>query len=248
LNLNRDLLQAIKVIKESKHLTAFTGAGISVESGIPPFRGTNGIWNKYDPDLLELNRFFQNPEKSWLFIKEIFYNFFSDAEPNPAHLLLSNLEEKKILKSVITQNIDHLHQKAGSKNVIEFHGGSGQLICISCGKKTPALAEKLIKIPPICEYCGNILKPDFIFFGEAIPEKAYKESIKQAKISDVMLIIGTTGQVMPACRIPIIAKENGCIIIEINNETSSFTNRITDFFLQGKAGEISKIISEKMIL
>ena len=121
--------RAAKIIKNSKHLTVFTGAGISVESGIPPFRGSEGLWSKYDPEVLELDYFHRNPDVSWKIIKEIFYDFFGKAKPNDSHFGISKLEDLGIVKTIITQNIDNLHQEAGSKNVIEFHGNSKVLIC-----------------------------------------------------------------------------------------------------------------------
>ncbi len=126
--------EAAKLIKNAKHVTAFTGAGISVESGIPPFRGENGLWSKFDPLFLDINYFRQNPLKSWKLIKEIFYDFFGKAEPNSAHTALAEMEKSGYLNSVITQNIDNLHQTAGSKNVFEFHGTSKNLICTNCDK------------------------------------------------------------------------------------------------------------------
>jgi len=127
--------KAAKIIKSAKHVTAFTGAGISVESGIPPFRGDGGIWGKYDPKILDLPYFLANPLDSWIVIKEIFYEFFGKAKPNNAHKMLAEMESLGWLKAIITQNIDNLHQEAGSKNVIEFHGNSKILVCTNCGNK-----------------------------------------------------------------------------------------------------------------
>ncbi|MBN2519655.1 MAG: NAD-dependent protein deacylase, partial [Bacteroidales bacterium] len=124
--------EAANLIRHSSRTVAFTGAGISVESGIPPFRGENGLWSKYDPVFLDINYFHQYPEKSWPLIKEIFYDFFGEAKPNAAHYALAEMEQKNLLHSLITQNIDNLHQIAGSKQVYEFHGNSRNLICQKC--------------------------------------------------------------------------------------------------------------------
>ena len=234
--------EAAKLINESDYTTAFTGAGISVESGIPPFRGEKGLWNKYDPQVLDINFFYSNPKESWSVIKEIFYDFFGIAEPNFAHIGLAQLEEKGKLKEIITQNIDNLHQEAGSKIVHEFHGNSKKLICTSCNYTSFASDINLSKTPVMCPDCNHLLKPDFIFFGEGIPSLAYQNSIQAAQNSKVMLVIGTTGEVMPACQMPIVAKQSGATIIEINPEESKFTQSITDIFLQGKASEIMKEI------
>jgi len=235
------LKKAAEVVRASRHTCAFTGAGISVESGIPPFRGKDGLWSKFDPVFLDIEYFRRNPEESWKLIKQIFYDFFSAAEPNQAHFGLAELEKKGLVKTVITQNIDNLHQRSGSRNVIEFHGNSRYLVCLQCGSKVEVNEEILATLPPYCSYCSGLLKPDFVFFGEQIPPEASHYSFKEAEISDAFLIIGTTGQIQPASSIPFIAKERGSTIIEINVEASTYTDTITDIFLQGKA---SRIISQ----
>ncbi len=232
------LNQAVELIRNSSHTTAFTGAGISVESGIPPFRGENGLWSKIDPVFLNTAYFYKYPEESWKLIVDIFYEFFGKAEPNEAHYALAELEEKDLVNVIITQNIDNLHQRAGSKEVIEFHGNSRELVCINCGTKYEVTEELLKKLPPKCINCSGILKPDFVFFGEPIPEPARTNSFNEAKIADVFILIGTTGEIQPASMVPIYAEKNGAKIIEINIEKSNFTNSITDVFLKGKATEV----------
>lgn len=229
--------EAVKLLKQSKHTTAFSGAGISVESGIPPFRGPDGLWSKYDPSVLDLNRFYRKPKATWEVIREIFYDFFGEAKPNKAHQVLAGMEQHNMVHAVITQNIDNLHQEAGSKNVWEFHGTSRNLVCIKCGKRYAANDIDLSQLPPRCT-CGGLLKPDFIFFGEQIPPKAYQKSVEEAENADVFLVIGTTGEIIPASFIPQEAKSNGVKIIEVNTEPSNFTNSITDVFLQGKGSEV----------
>ncbi len=235
--MNTKIQEAARVIKNSQHTIVFTGAGISVESGMPPFRGEHGLWNKYDPNTLDINYFYAKPKESWEVIKEIFFDFFGTVKPNQAHILIGELEKKGYVKSVITQNIDNLHQEGGSETVYEFHGNSRQLICTKCEAKYDMAAVELQELPPKCESCGGLLKPDFIFFGEGIPTYAYNKSIEEAQAADVCLVVGTTGEVMPANMIPQIAKQNNATIIEINTEMSAFTNMITDYYLQGKAVE-----------
>ncbi len=238
--LNSELKRAISVLKDAKHITAFTGAGISVESGIPPFRGETGLWSRYPSSVLDLDQFFENPVAAWKVIKEIFYDFFGQAKPNPAHEALALLEAQHTLKATITQNIDGLHQEAGSTNVIEFHGTSKYLVCMGQGCERRYLAETadLTQLPPTCSECGGVLKPDFIFFQEAIPVAASLESEFETRAADVFLVIGTTGEVVPASFLPPQAKRNGAVIIEVNVEPSAYTHGLTDIFLQGKAGEI----------
>lgn len=230
--------QAATWIYNSSDVVAFTGAGISVESGIPVFRGPEGLWSKYDPSILELQNYYNHPEKSWAVIKEIFYDYFGKVEPNKAHKIIGQLEIDGHIRSVITQNIDNLHQEGGSKKVYEFHGNYAYLQCTKCGKKYPVEDVDLEVKVPRCPDCSHLLKPDFIFFGEAIPEPAGSKSYAEASACDVMLVIGTTGEVMPASVIPFEAKENGAKIIEVNTKSSQFTSQITDIFLKGKATEV----------
>jgi len=229
---------AIDSIKKSKYTIAFTGAGISVESGIPPFRGEHGLWNKYNPEVLDLGYYLENQEKCWHYIREIFYDFFADAKANSAHVILAKMEKNGLLNAIVTQNIDNLHQEAGSKTVYEFHGNSKKLKCLKCEKTYSAGEFDFQNIPPKCVNDGEILKPDFIFFGEGIPPEAYSNSFAAAEKADVCLIIGSTGEVMPASQVPRTAKQNGATIIEINPEESLFTNQLTDIHLKGKAGDV----------
>jgi len=239
--------EAVELIRKSKHTCAFTGAGISVESGIPPFRGKDGLWSKVDPIFLDINYFHSNPDKSWQLIKDIFYKFFSGAEPNPAHFGLAALEKKGYIKAVITQNIDNLHQLAGSRNVIEFHGTSQYLICTNCRRRFKFTPVMLDNLPPECQDCGGVLKPDFVFFGEPIPPAAHSLSLKEVDDADVFLLVGTTGKIQPASMIPIIAKEKGAKIVEVNVEESNYTHTITDIFFKGKAAEIVSRLSNLII-
>ena len=236
--------KAAGLIIDSKFLTAFTGAGISVESGIPPFRGTGGLWNKYDPRMIEISFFQQHPEQSWAEIKKIFYSSMKSAKPNPAHITLAEWEKQGLLKGIITQNIDNLHQEAGSRNVFEFHGTVNYLVCTRCGERFFHEDAYLGQDMPSCRKCEGLLKPDFVFYGEGIPEDAFRSSLALARKSDVMLIVGTSGEVMPACQLPFMAKQDGCKIIEINTLPSSFTDNISDIYFDMKAGEILPAIAK----
>ena len=236
--------EAIEILKDSKYTVAFTGAGISVESGIPPFRGPGGLWSQYDPIILDLDYYSIHSDKSWPVVKKLFFDFFGSAKPNAAHLALAKMEQEGRLKEIITQNIDNLHQEAGSKNVYEFHGNSRQFLCLDCGTVYQVSDLVLTEEPPHCHQksCNGLLKPDFIFFGEGIPVDAYEASIQAANNADVFILIGTTGEIMPASQIPYLAKQNGAKIIEINITESSFTPKITDVFLQGKATKVLTLL------
>ena len=245
--MDKTIDSAVEALIKSKHTTAFTGAGISVESGIPPFRGPDGLWSKYNPEVLDIEYFNENPMESWIVIKEIFYDFFSSAKPNMAHISLARMEEKGLLSAIITQNIDNLHQEAGSKKVIEYHGNSQKLICPHCNKQFKPDEIDFKDLPPRCPADASVLKPDFVFFGEGIPGTAHIMSSEESQNADVFLLIGTTGEVMPAAMVPRFAKENGATIIEVNPRESFYTNEITDIFLQGKAGEVMEKIVSKLV-
>lgn len=214
---------------------AFTGAGISVESGIPPFRGENGLWNKYDPETFDISYFHRHTKESWEVIREIFYNLFGKVKPNGAHFALASLEAKGLLSAVITQNVDNLHYDAGSRVVHEFHGSLKRLVCLRCGDKFGISQISLDVLPPTCGTCGGVLKPDVIFFGEAIPEPAKTHSFEETRKAGCFILIGTTGTVAPANMIPSAAKHNGAKIIEINPVASEYTHSVTDIFLNDKA-------------
>jgi NAD-dependent deacetylase len=243
-NRNDNIQRAAEAILKSKFTTAFTGAGISVESGIPPFRGEGGLWTKYDPNLLDIDHFIQDPLRAWEIIKEIYYSHFGSAKPNKAHLVLAEMEQRGLLGRTITQNIDNLHQEAGCKNVFDFHGNSKRLVCLSCHTYYSVTDVNLDHLPPVCRQCGGLLKPDYVFFGESIPQIPLSAAYEAAKISDVFLVIGTTGEVMPANQFPLIAKENGATIIEVNPHESNYTSAVTDIFLQGKATEMMELLAE----
>jgi NAD-dependent deacetylase len=243
-----EIEKAAELIRNAKYAVAFTGAGISVDSGIPPFRGDNGIWNTHHPIFLEIDFFRKKPLQSWIKIKEIFYDNLGNAQPNIAHEILAKMEQRSFVESIITQNIDHLHQKAGSKYVYELHGNYKQLVCTECNTEYDVSFANLNFLPPTCYICKGILKPDIVFFNEPIPHFVKTRSFAEAKKADVMLIIGTDAEVLPAANIPVVAKRNGAKIIEINIKQSQLTNTVTDIFLKGKATEVLMKIGEFLYL
>jgi len=237
--------RAARIIKSAKRSVAFTGAGISVESGIPPFRGENGLWNKYDPATFDIQYFHQNTRQCWEVIREIFYDLFGRVQPNTAHYILGQMESRGLVSAVITQNVDNLHTDAGSRRVYEFHGSLKKLVCLGCRTRTKVSQIDLSTLPPVCLQCGGTLKPDVIFFGEAIPEPARTRSFDETTRADCFILIGTTGTVAPANMIPSAAKSNGARIIEINPVPSEYTQSVTDIFLQEKASvAMEKLIQE----
>ena len=225
------------LIKKSKYAIGFTGAGISVESGIPPFTGAGGLWNKYDPKFIELSFFYSNPKRSWEEMRKIFFNSMGTAQPNKAHQVLGNLEKQGIIKGIITQNIDGLHQAAGSTNVVEFHGTINTLACTDCNLRYKTSEIDISKDIPRCPSCNGILKPDFVFYGEGINKNNYDKATNMAIKADLVIIVGTAGQVMPACYLPFTSQKYGAKIIEVNTLESTYTDQITDYFFQTKATE-----------
>jgi NAD-dependent deacetylase len=227
--------KAARFILESRSTIALTGAGISVESGIPDFRSKGGLWDRFDPEeYATIYAFKENPVKVWEMLREM-EETVDRARPNEAHKGLVELERMGFLQCVVTQNVDNLHQEAGSREVIEYHGNSRSLTCLWCSK-TYGYQEKRGEYPPLCA-CGKTLKPDVIFFGETIPYEAMKESSRLASACQALLIIGTSAVVSPFNILPRQAKEVGATIIEINLEKTVLTDSITDIFLQGKASE-----------
>ena len=244
-DLDRLLDEAARMIRKARSVVALTGAGISVESGIPAFRGTQGLWEKYDPmEFAHIDALRAHPERVWRMLLEL-YTVVEAARPNAAHISLAQMEKMGHMRAIITQNIDHLHQEAGSQNVIEFHGSGHRMACLSCGQKIPRHQVDLGQIPPRC-LCGGILKPDVVFFGEPIPWRALIQAQEESKHCNVMMVIGTSAVVAPACDMPRIAKEKGARIIEVNTEETQLTVSVTDLLLKGSSGEILPRLVERL--
>ncbi|WP_297062965.1 NAD-dependent protein deacetylase [Thermococcus sp.] len=243
------LSHAAKILARSRFAIAFTGAGISAESGVPTFRGFNGLWKRYRPEELATPEAFQmNPNLVWEFYRWRMKKIL-EAKPNPAHYSLAELERLGIIKAVITQNVDDLHREAGTRNLVELHGNIFRVKCTSCdyrenlkeGGRVNEFVES--RELPKCPRCGSPLRPDVVWFGEALPKDALEKAFNLAERADVVLVIGTSGVVYPAAYIPYIVKEHGGRVIEVNVERSGITP-IADVFLRGKAGEILPKILE----
>jgi NAD-dependent protein deacetylase/lipoamidase len=231
----QDLIErAAQVIRTARKTVALTGAGISAESGIPTFRDPGGLWDRYDPEeYATIEAFRRDPGKVWRMMKD--FTELKTARPNPGHFGLAQLEQFGLLRCIITQNVDNLHQAAGSRDVIEFHGNMRQVVCMSCRKVLPLDAISLETLPPYCG-CGGVFKPAGVFFGEPIPSQALYRSQEEAQSCDLILVIGTSAVVYPAADIPRVAKEAGAQVIEINPERTDLTDRLADFIIQEKAG------------
>lgn len=212
---------AAKLIKASRNTVVFTGAGISMPSGIPDFRSADtGLWQKNDPMLVaSLTAFTCHPDRFYRWLRPLLQTS-SQAEPNPAHLAIAKLETHGLVHCVITQNIDNLHQKAGSTNVLELHGSMGSFHCPAChqpDKNAQAVVEKILagEIPD-CLNCGAIMKPDITLYEEALPEKAWQAASDAVGRAEVMIVAGSSLEVIPASSLPYDAYRHGCHVIMVN--------------------------------
>ncbi len=231
-----------ELLRKAGYVVAFTGAGISKESGIPTFRGKDGLWNKYDPqELATPEALRRDPETVWRWYAWRM-EIIQKASPNPAHLALAKFEREGLLKAVITQNVDGLHQRAGSKKVLELHGNIWRAKCIACEYRR-RFSRPPNDLPPRCPKCGSILRPDVVFFGEPLPRNVWAEAAMEAMKSDLMLVIGTSGVVMPAAMLPNMAKQRGAVVVEINPDESAISS-IADFSIRQKAGEFFRKLLE----
>ncbi len=213
-----ELREAARILAGARHAVALTGAGVSTPSGIPDFRGPMGLWKRVDPEVFSIDYFLSEPSEPWRVFAHL-YEEMSGVKPNPAHYALAALEEAGVLKAVITQNIDGLHQAAGSRRVIEIHGSTVHAVCLDCGYRIPlseAVEEARRRGVPRCPRCGGLLKPDVTFFGEPLPEKALREALDLAWNSDVMLVAGSSLVVLPANQLPQITKMRGGRLIIVN--------------------------------
>ncbi len=223
---------------------------MSTESGIPDFRGPGGIWSRYDPEDFTYQKFVTDPKtrhKIWQMFTES--GLLVDAQPNPAHHAIAELEQLDKLDCVITQNVDNLHQKAGNspKKVFELHGNMQQAICLSCHELFPLediLPQLTNTEPPDCPHCSGIVKPDAVFFGEALPEKTFREAIHRARHCDLLMVIGSTLVVYPAALIPMYAKDTGAKLVIINLSPTPLDQEAS-VLIRGKAGEVMpKVVEE----
>lgn len=229
--------EIIHFLRTSNRLTALTGAGVSQESGLHTFRDKReGLWAQYKPeDLATPEAFDRNPEMVWEFYS-MRRLMAGEVQPNPGHLALAEIEHRVPYFSLITQNVDGLHQRAGSKNIIELHGNITRTRC-SDGCGVFSQWEDVPSGVPKCPKCGAKLRPDVVWFGEMLPTSELQAAIQAARICDVFFSIGTSGIVQPAATLPFLAKQGGAVLVEINAEETPLTQS-ADYYFQGKSGEI----------
>jgi NAD-dependent deacetylase len=219
-------------LREAKRVLFLTGAGLSQESGLATFRGAEGLWKKYDPTKLATpDAFYDDPKLVWEWYYERRKKVLI-AQPNAGHQAIAKIENLREVQ-VVTQNIDGLHQTAGSKNVLELHGNIFRTRCTVCEFRGD-MADTFPPPPPLCEKCSNILRPDVVLFGE--PIAAWQEAVMQAGKCDIMCVVGTSLMVSPANQLPLYAKEHGAILVEINPEPTPYSD-IMDLSLRSTAVE-----------
>jgi NAD-dependent deacetylase len=235
--------EAAEVLVAARHVVAMTGAGLSVESGIPPFRGPGGLWTKHgEPPMNGYQRFLADPRRAWEErlsprgpMREL-WETLSGAEPNAGHRALADLESAGVLHYLITQNVDDLHRKAGSQKVAEIHGNYTLVRCLECGRRSPLESISLAELPPRCGRCGGILKSDTVSFGEPIPPDVLATCFEVTDPCDCMLVAGTSATVYPAAQFPITIRERGGALIEVNPYESELTPLAT-LSIRAAAGE-----------
>jgi NAD-dependent deacetylase len=230
-----------ELISSAQRLVAFTGAGISAESGIPTYRGDDGVWHKYDPGkYANIDYFLDDPSYYWNFFKEVRYPVLRKARPNPAHRALAALEERGTLRTLITQNIDGLHQAAGSQRVLELHGNTRRIICLDCatGYGMDEVHSRLAThLPPTCPTCEGRLKPDVVFFGESLPGDVLNEAVKESRSCDLFLVVGSSLVVQPAASLPVLAKQQGAQLAILNKDPTPL-DELADLVLHRGASEL----------
>jgi NAD-dependent deacetylase len=235
-----DLARAAELVSAAWRGVAFTGAGVSAESGIRTFRGQGGLWRQYDPyKVASIEGFRRDPAVYWGVAKEG-WRMYRQAEPNPGHRALAVLEEAGHLAGVVTQNTDGLHRDAGTRKLIELHGNGRMVRCLDCGATEPRAdvqARLDRELPPRCRACGGMhVKPDVVFFGEALPSGAMMEAFRMARECDLMLVVGSSLQVYPAADVPEVAADRKVPLVIVNDEPTPLDVAAT-VVVRGRAGE-----------
>lgn len=237
----------IDLLLSSSNAVALTGAGISTESGIPDYRSPGtGLWEKMDTSVVSLDGFYRDPTRYYSYALDL-YPIRRSAKPNPAHLLLADFERKGFLKGVITQNVDGLHQDAGSSRVHELHGSLRQAVCLGCHSlySMDEVMERVItgENPPLCKGCGGVLKPNAVFFGEMLPRVPWEMSVELSRQADLFIVIGSSLQVSPSNILPDIALRAGAKMVIINLSPTPYNSDAT-LVVSYKVGEFARVTNE----
>ena len=237
--------ELVDLLRRANRVAVLTGAGISAESGIPTFRGAEGLWKKFRAEELATpEAFSRDPKLVWEWY-DWRRGIIAQKMPNSGHKVLASWENAFPAFSLITQNIDGLHQKAGSKNISELHGNIWKVRCTEEGTVTENYETPLKDIPPRCPSCGAVLRPHVVWFGESLSSAVLNTAFLLSSTCNVMFVIGTSAVVQPAASLPIAAAESGAKIVEINPDPTPLTS-YADFSIRGKAGEILPMIDREL--
>jgi NAD-dependent deacetylase len=242
------LAELVALIEERRPCVVLTGAGVSTESGIPDFRSPTGIWAQVDPlEVASLDAFRADPEKVWSFYAPRLSKL-TEAEPNDAHRALADLERRGYVRAIVTQNIDLLHERAGSAQVVEVHGSIRTSSCPTCGASYP-LAEVLELLDgasaPACPACGAIVKPDVVFFGELLPAAAIERAFELAREAQLMVVVGSTLEVQPVASLPLETLAGGGAIAIVNRGPTALDD-LAAVRVDGGAGETLSAVAERL--
>ncbi len=235
------------VLGSANSICVLTGAGISAESGVPTFRGEEGLWKKFRPEeLANFDAFIRNPQLVWEW-----YNYrkklIDSVAPNPGHFALAAMEARVPEFALVTQNVDNLHRRAGSKRILELHGNIMQSRCVDCGKYEDHPDFAVSGQIPKCKSCGGLIRPDVVWFGEMLPQDVFEEAEQAVRRCDLFLSIGTSAVVYPAASLPAMARQSGAYTVEVNIERTELSGRFHEV-LHGKAGEILPLMEQTMAM
>ena len=239
---NDDIHRAAAALRSARRITVLTGAGISAESGVPTFRGPDGLWRKFRvEDLATPEAFAHDPVLVWEWY-DWRRGLIAKCDPNPGHFSLAKFEGHFTEFLLVTQNVDGLHRKAGNRKVAELHGNIWDVRCLREGTVREDLRVPLPEIPPRCE-CGALLRPNVVWFGEALPQEVFAQATRAAMQCDLFFVIGTSGLVQPAASLPLYAKRAGAVTIELNLEPTPLSPLVDHSFL-GRSGHLLPKLEE----
>lgn len=233
-------------LKNATSVAVLTGAGISAESGVPTFRGADGLWKKFKPEeLANVDAFLRNPDLVWEW-----YSYrrqlISNVTPNPGHVALAAMEKLYADFTLITQNVDNLHRLAGSRNILELHGNIMRSFCIDCQADYPDVSALAKDEAPRCTSCAGLIRPGVVWFGEMLPEGAMRDAQRAAKRAQVFFSIGTSGEVYPAAQLPALARSFGAYVVEINPDHTAISHQM-DECIRAASGEVMPKILEAVM-
>ncbi|MEM7124914.1 MAG: NAD-dependent deacylase [Chloroflexota bacterium] len=238
--INHFVHESVEILAQANHVTCLTGAGVSAESGVATFRDPqSGHWSKFDPEqLASQTGFRRDPGLVWRWYMERLSAATRVARPNPGHIALAELARMVSAFTLITQNVDNLHEQAGSQDVIHLHGNISDFFCNGC-RKTYALQEeeRTAEMPPTCSHCGDMVRPGVVWFGEQLPAHEIHRAWEAAQTCDVMLVVGTSGIVYPAAHLPYLAQDRNATVIDVNPEEDALS-AMADIHLAGPSGQI----------